>query len=175
MKPSMIVQICNLCEGPITIKTDIWSIVGVDTFMIPQIGLLRKALLTIATNILFIRWVVSNVIQERRLTVKDFLTQRTFSFVAKKNFSLKILNLQNYILKFNNLYTYIKIHQCLFKFKSWCECLQLKKIHKQFFSFQSRQKNQHNFFMLIFLMNEAQKHSFFSLSIFLPTRNHMFS
>lgn len=28
--------------------------------------------------------------------------------------------------------------------------------------------------MLIFLMNEAQKHSFFPLSIF-PTRNHMFS
>lgn len=63
MQPSMIVQICNLSEGPAAIYADIGTIVGVYSLVISQISLLREALLTIATNILLICRVVTNMIQ----------------------------------------------------------------------------------------------------------------
>lgn len=69
---------------------NIWPVVCVDSFVITEVGLLRESLLTVTANILLVCRVVPDVIQQRRLSVKDFLTQRALPFFTQQHLSVHV-------------------------------------------------------------------------------------
>lgn len=69
---------------------NIWPVVCVNSFVIAEIGLLRKSLLTVTANILLVCRMVPDVIQQRRLPVEDFLTQRALPLFTQQHLPIHV-------------------------------------------------------------------------------------
>lgn len=59
-------------------------------FMVTQVSLLRKSFLTEATNVLFVRRMVPDMVQQRSLPVEDLLAKRALPFFAQQNLAVHV-------------------------------------------------------------------------------------
>jgi hypothetical protein len=62
----------------------------VNSLVIAEICLLRESFLAVVADVLLVGRVISDVVEERSLSVEDFLTKRTLSFLAEKYLAVHI-------------------------------------------------------------------------------------
>lgn len=69
---------------------NVGTIVCVDSFVIAQVRLLGKSLLAIAANVLLVRRVIPDVVQQRRLPVENLLAQWALALLPQEDFPIHV-------------------------------------------------------------------------------------